>query len=94
MLYYAALFVGVCLLVCLVRGDVDRRPGPIRSILLYTLLIGLPLGLGEYRSLTRQGHTGSWWVILLYLGGGFVVGCIMWFVERRKPRKAPGELDA
>jgi hypothetical protein len=93
MLYGAALFAAVCLLVYLVRGDVDRRPGPIRSILLYTLLIGLPLGLGEYRGLARQGHTGAWWVILLYLAGGFVVGCIMWFVERRKPRKARDERD-
>jgi hypothetical protein len=62
MLYNAALFAAVCLLVYLVRGDADRRPGPIRSVLLYSLLIGLPLGIGEYRGLARQGHRGAWWV--------------------------------
>ncbi len=34
MLDYAALFVALCLFISLVRGDVDRRPGPIRTILL------------------------------------------------------------
>jgi hypothetical protein len=93
MLYYAALFVAFFLLLYVVPGDVYRRPGLIRCILVSTLFFGIPFGFGEYRSLVRHGHTGSWRVILLYLVAGFIGGCLMWFVERSMPRKLPGELD-
>jgi hypothetical protein len=94
MSYYAALFILVLVLLWFVRGDPDRAPGPVRTILLYTLLMGAPLGFGEYRSLVRQGHRSAWWVIPLYLAAGFLTGCFMCFMERRKPRKSQGELDA
>jgi len=94
MSFYAALFILLCILFWFVRGDPDRRPGPVRTILLYTLLMGAPMGFGEYRSLVRQGHSDAWWVIPLYLAAGFLAGCVACFIERRKPRKSVGDLDA
>jgi hypothetical protein len=93
MSYYVALFISVCILLWFVRGDPDRAPGPVRTILLYTLLVGAPLGFGEYRSLVRHGHSYAWVVIPLYLAAGFLTGCFMSFMERRKLRKSAGELD-
>jgi hypothetical protein len=93
MSYYVAFFISACILLWFVRGDPDRAPGPVRTILLYTLLVGAPLGFGEYRSLVRQGHSYAWVAILLYVAAGTLAGCFMSFMERRKPRKSRGELD-
>jgi len=78
----------------LVRGDPDRAPGPVRTILLYTVFMGVPFGFGEYRSLVRQGRGSAWWVIPLYLAAGTLAGCFMSFMGRRKPRKPAGDFDA
>jgi len=94
MSYYAVSFILVCILFWFVRGDRDRKPGPVRTILLYTVLIGIPAGFGEYRSLVRQGHSHAWRVIPLYLAAGFLAGGCAFFMARRKPRKSGGDLEA
>ena len=92
MLYYAAFGVVMLVLITVIRGDAEREPGPVRSILMFAVMF-VPLGFGEYRGSLRRGEPNAWVAIPLYIVAGFIAGCALWLIERRRrrrPRKPAG----